>query len=277
MKKHLLLLFTLVFLLPSFISAQEIEPMEVFVIDSYVTPKKPYRIKILFYTSDSALSKIIIDNKHELTVSEKYTDKHMIEMPLSDYSFDSISVPLRIIVTDKNGVVSEGEPSEIMLPHEINDMKGKGSSIFTVCCFGGVIFGLPSPTYVNMNGEEYFGLAKEIPIFSFFSGGYNYPKRFVSLEYAHFFKAEQKNFMRVGYKEVIQIPVFEYISPGVSGFTDFKGFNGISPEITLGMFKVYNVFTFYGRYRYSVKPSESNHDFHEISIGLYSNFFSINI
>ena len=128
-----------------------------------------------------------------------------------------------------------------------------------------------------MNGDSHFSLVKEMPLLTFFSSGYNYPSTYISLEYAHVFDAPIKNFLRLGYKKIIQLPVIEYMSPGVNLFTDFLGLNGISPEISIGWFKVYNVFTVYSKYRYNYKPGGSNADFQEITVGLYSNFFSINL
>jgi hypothetical protein len=84
-----------------------------------------------------------------------------------------------------------------------------------------------------------------------------------------------RNYFRIGYKHLIDIPGIEYVSPGINGFTNFQGFNGISPEVSLGLFKILNTFTLYTRYRYNAKPGDSGSGFHEISIGLYSGFFAI--
>src|SRR3990170_3625444 len=83
------------------------------------------------------------------------------------------------------------------------------------------------------------------------------------------------NFFRTGYKHIIAIPGLEYVSPGLNYVTNFKGYNGISPEISLGLFKIFNTFTVYSRYRFSAKPGDPGSEFHEISLGLYSGFFAI--
>lgn len=256
------------------LSAQTSET-EIFIIDSYVTPEKPYKIKISFFTSDSVKSKLILDNKHEVQVSAAYNEDHTIEVLLTKFPFDSTEVPFFVIVESKSGIVDTGDVYDLALPADY-ELQKDDESMLTVCCFGGVIFGMPQPTFVGIDGESYFSLAKEIPVFSIYGSGYNYPVGYIGLEYAYIFNAPYKNFLRLGYKHIFKIDVLEYISPGLNGFTDFLGFNGISPELSVGLIKIYNAFTIYGRYRYNFKPSNSEENFYEISIGLYSNFFSIN-
>ncbi|MBZ0199112.1 MAG: hypothetical protein K8H86_04535, partial [Ignavibacteriaceae bacterium] len=103
-----------------------------------------------------------------------------------------------------------------------------------------------------------------------------YPMGYFSAEYSYIINAPVRNFLRVGYKHIIEIPVFEYIAPGLNGFTNFKGFNGISPEVSLGLFRAFNAFTVYTRYRFNAMPGQKGSEFHEFSIGLYTNFFSLN-
>ncbi len=256
------------------VSAQN-NPVDIFIIDSYVTPEKPYYVKISFFTSDSVKSKVILDDKYEFTVSKKFEEDHSIEVPLKKFLFDSTEVPFFVVVESKSGFLDTGEVYDLALPADF-ELKKDDSSLLTVCCFGGVIFGIPQPTIVGLNGESYFSLAKEIPVFSIYGSGYNYPAGYVGLEYAYIFNAPYKNFLRLGYKHIFQTEVIEYVSVGLNGFTDFLGFNGLSPELSIGFFKIYNAFTVYGRYRYNFKPANSDENFYEISIGLYSNFFSIN-
>ncbi|MBS3945644.1 MAG: hypothetical protein KGZ42_09125, partial [Melioribacter sp.] len=175
------------------------------------------------------------------------------------------------------GTESRSQLYEVEIPRMIAIEKDKGSGLLQVCCFGGIIFGLPSPTIVMMNDKKIFGLSKEIPIFSFYSGGYNYPIGYVGAEYSYLFNSDKKNFIRIGYKHIFQIPLIEYVSIGANYFSDFKGYNGVSPELSVGLFKIQNVFTLYSRYRYNIQPGRSGTDFHEFSIGLYSNFFSLNL
>ncbi|MCF8241035.1 MAG: hypothetical protein K9J16_06590 [Melioribacteraceae bacterium] len=251
--------------------------IEIFLIDSYITPEKPHKFKLTFFTSDSCKSKVLIADDYELVISDDFTEDHRSEIDFTDFEFDSLYVPFYLTVENEEGTIVQSELYEVMLPSGTIVSKDGGSSLFTMCCVGGVIFGLPSPTYIYADGENYFGLSKEIPLFNYYSGGYNYPNFYFSLEYSYIFNSSSEHFLRLGGKKIFQIDALEYIAPGLNVFTDFNGFNGISPELSIGWFKVYNVFTVYSRYRYNIKPSGGNPDFHEISIGLYSTFFSINL
>jgi hypothetical protein len=144
-----------------------------------------------------------------------------------------------------------------------------------LCLLGGTVFILPSPIYVNWEGKSYFSLNKEIPLIFIRSSGFSYPTGYFSFEYSYIFHAPVRNFLRIGYKHLIEIPGIEYVSPGVNGFTNLKSFNGISPELSIGWFKILDTFTLYSRFRYNFKPGAKYSEFSEISIGLYSGFFAI--
>ena len=252
------------------------EAIEIYLIDSYVTPELPHRFILSFFTSDSTTSKVKLNGEYEFSVSNEFTDQHVAEFNITKMKFDSTIVPFILTVESIEGKEYNSEKFELVLPSEYELDVEKDLSLFTVCCFGGVVFLLPSPTYVSYEGESYFGLSKEIPIISFFSGGYNYPAGYIGIEYAYVFNAPVKNFIRLGYKQIFELPGIEYISSGLNVYSDFLGYNGISPEVTIGLTRVYNVFTLYSKYRYNFQPGNAGRDMHEISIGLYSNFFSLN-
>ncbi len=221
MKKVFFFLFVLVSILK--INGQDYTGnTDIYIIDSYVTPETPYQLVVSFFTSDSATSKIVIENNKDYLVSEVFTDNHKIIVDVSNFKFDSNFVKYYIVVKNKAGELSKSDRYEAALPVTGEIKAASKSNIFEVCCFGGIIFGLPEPTLVRANGENYFALKKEIPLFSFYSSGYNYPMSYFSVEYQHIFK-QHVNYMRVGYKHIFQIPYLEYISPGISAFTDFKG------------------------------------------------------
>ena len=274
--KRVPFLLLLIFALAGLLTAQEAE-IDVYVIDSYVTPEAPHKFVVSFFTSEKVTSTVTMENKYNFVVSDTLTEDHKAEIDINDFSFDSTYVKCFISGKTKDGKNYKAEDFEIVLPFKNKFKTDRNTSLLTVCCFGGVIFGLPSPTIVFDGDETLFSLAKEIPVFSFYSGGYNYPTGYISIEYAHVFDAEFQNYLRAGYKQVFTVEPIEYISAGLSGFTTFKGFNGLSPEVTIGWFKIYNAFTVYSRYRFNFQPSLSERNFHEISIGLYSNFFSINL
>lgn len=275
MKK--LFLFLCVLLFPNLIINGQHAEVEVIVIDSYVTPEKPHKLVLSFFTSENVTSSVTLDDRYNFVVSDSLAEDHKIEIDVTDLLFDSTYVKCFIAGKTADGKNYKSEEFEVVLPFKNKFTTDRNTSLITVCCFGGVIFGLPSPTVVFDNDETLFSIVKEIPLFSFYSGGYNYPVGYISIEYAHIFNADFRNYLRLGYKQVFTLEPIEFISAGVSGFTTFEGFNGLSPELTLGWFKIYNAFTVYTRYRFNFQPSYSKRNFHEISIGLYSNFFSLNL
>ncbi|MEW6196493.1 MAG: hypothetical protein AB1521_15190 [Bacteroidota bacterium] len=248
--------------------------IEIFVIDSYITPETPHKFVLSFFTSDSCKSMVII-NSDQYEVSEKYTDNHKFELIL-DKKADQNKFTYKLIVNDFEGNESSSQLYEVEIPQEMILAAEKDLDLLQVCCFGGIIFGLPSPTLVLIEDKSFFGLSKEIPIFSFYSRGYNYPAGYIGAEYSYIFNHDKKNFLRLGYKHLFQLEFIEYVSTGINYFTDFKGYNGISPELSFGLLQVQNVFTLFARYRYNFQTIKGGQDFHEFSIGLYSNFFSIN-
>ncbi len=277
--RYMKFLIFLIFFLSTGILYSQIETedagsIEIFVIDSYITPETPHKFVLSFFTSDSCKSMIVI-NSDKYKVSEKYTDNHKFELILDKKSGQN-KFTYQLIVNDFNGNESTSQVYEVEIPQEMILAGEKDLDLLQVCCFGGVIFGLPSPTLVLVGDKSYFGLSKEIPIFSFYSTGYNYPVGYIGAEYSYIFNHDKKNFLRFGYKHLFQLEFIEYISGGLNYFTDFKGYNGISPEFSFGLFQIQNVFTLFLRYRYNLQTIKGGEDFHEFSVGLYSNFFSIN-
>lgn len=262
----------------NYLAAQDADSdsTEIFLIDSYVTPETPNMFILSFITSRPCRSKVVLDNKYNYNVSENLAEEHKISIDISSLKFDSLYIPFIIEVKDSIGNESRSELYDVALPGAQKPMVEKTNYLF-MCCLGGVIFGFPSPTLVLTKDKQYFALTKEIPIFSFRKFTARYPIGYFTIEYSYIFNAETRNYFRLGYKHVFEIPVLEYISPGVNWFTNFKGFNGISPEVSIGIVKFYDVFTVYAKYRYNFKPNDKSRDFHEITVGLYSSFFSLNL
>ncbi len=274
MKMKVLFIITLMFTLSVVIKAQEdSDSIEVYLIDSFVTPEVPHTFMLSFFTSAPAISKVIIENSYSYEVSSELTESHKIDIDISDLHFKEKNVPFIIQVEDSAGNQYTSEEYQFELPEETK-VEG-GSNFLLLCAFGAAVFGLPSPVYVKEKNDDYFSLTKEIPLLSIRGGGYRYPVGYFSVEYSHIFDAPVKNFVRIGYKHIIEVPGIEYISPGINGFTNFNGFNGISPELSVGLFRIINTFTLYARYRFNAKPGEKGSEFHEFSIGLYSSFFSL--
>lgn len=249
--------------------------VDIFIIDSFVAPELPFKVKITFFTSDSVKSKIKFDGNEEIVVSNIFTDEHKFELPLEKLKYDSSSLAFNIIVEDRNMEISTSESFDLSLPGSYNLEITNKSNLLDLC-FGGIIYLIPSPTTVfNENGTN-FSLTKEIPVIAFYNSGYNYPTGYVALEYSYVFNSTNKNFVRAGYKHIFQTNVIKYVSPGINFTTDFNGFNGMSPEISFGLFKFYETFTLYSRYRYNFGLNKSSQQFHEISIGLFTSAISFN-
>ncbi len=273
MKKNLVAFY--IFLL-TYVVFGQVEETDIFIIDSYVTPESPYKVKITFFTSDSVKSKIVFNNNQPFLVSTERSDEHKFEISLDSLNADSSIISYEVEVENRSGILKSSEIYDLYLPAEFElEMKYK-NNIFDVC-MGGVLFLLPLPAYVfDVNGG-FISITKEFPIISFYGRGYNFPKGYISLEYSYIFEAEKRNYLRFGYKQIFQIDLIEYISPGLNLTTNFSGFYGISPEISFGLFEFYDSFTLYLRYRYNFNMSSNYQDFHGISIGLFTSVFSFNL
>ena len=247
--------------------------MEVFLIDAYVKQEPPYIFILTFYTSSECLSKVVIDGKYEYDVTDTLSDSHSAKIDITDKKFSERNVNFVIETIDSRGNKFVSEEYEFDLPYE--PKIEEGSTLWTLCLFAGSVFLVPAPGYVNVQGEDYFSLTKEIPIISFRSKNRNYPASYFSLEYTYIFNAVNKSFARLGYKRIFPVDYVEYISPGITAYSNFNGQNGIGPEVSVGWFTLFDTFTFYTRYRYNFRFNNSDSNFHEINLGFYTRFFSL--
>jgi len=247
--------------------------MEIYLIDAYVKPEPPFTFILSYYTSEACLSNVIIDNKYEFVVSDSLSESHSTKIDISSLRFAEKIVSFIIETIDSNGVRSESEEFEFDLPYE--PTIGEGSSIWTLCLFAGSVFLLPMPGYVKTDNGNFYSITKDLPIISFRAKRGNYPSGYISLEYTYVFEARYNNYLRLGYKKIFPVDYIEYISPGVTAYTNFMGQNGIAPEVSVGWFTLLDTFTLYTRYRYNIKPKNSSENFHEINLGLYTRFLSI--
>lgn len=277
-KLFLSILFLLSFCYPVFSQidnelVSDSAAIEVYLIDAYVKQEPPYIFILSFYTSEVCLSNVIIDEKYEYLVSNGLSEAHSAKIDISSLKFLEKNVNFVIETIDSLGNKNKSEEFEFDLPFE--PIISEGSSIWTLCLFAGSVFILPMPGYVNQQGDHYYSLTKEIPIVSFRAKRGNYPSSYLSFEHTYIFDAENKNFSRLGYKKIFPIDYVEYISAGISAYTNFSGQNGLSPEISIGWFTLFDTFTLYSRYRYNYKPGDSDSNFHEVNLGLYTRFFSL--
>lgn len=274
MKKILLLLFVILFIKQNFAVTVVVESdsAEIYLLDSYIAPEKPTIFHLSFVTSEPCKSTLYLDDKYEYVISDTLTDSHGKEIDLSGHKYSASSVPFYIIAIDSAGKKSKSDIFELDFPKKIK-MKNE-SNFLLLGVFFAAQFIVPTPAYVRTNGVSYFELTKDIPLLSFRSSNIDYPSGYFGIEYSHIFNADESNFFRIGYKHFFEPPLFKYISPGVDLFTNFSGFTGYSLEVSVGMFDLLNTFTVYTRYRFNSQPSYPERNFHEISIGVFSNYFS---
>jgi len=267
-------IFILFFLLlsPLYLLAQS-DSIEVYLIDAYCTREMPYTFKLSFYTSEECKSKVVLDEKYEFDVSNELTDFHKKEIDINNISFSGKIVYFTIITETESGEKFESEKFDFDLPFE--PQIESGSDLFTLCLFGSVIFLLPYPSYAFDNNSSYFSLTKEIPFISFRSRNLNYPSGYLSIEYSYLFNNDDPSYLRFGYKKLFEVSHIEYLSPGLSLYTNFDLNQGVSPELSVGLFTIEDTFTFYVRYRYNFTLQSNGANFQEINIGLYSGFFSL--
>jgi len=258
----------------SFVIAQtEVDSVEVFLIDAYVKQEPPYIFILSFSTSSACKSSVIIDNKYNYVVSDSISESHSAKIDISDLKFLDKNVDFVIVTTDSFGDKFTTEQFEFDLPFE--PVIKEGSSLWTLGLFAASVFLLPAPGYVISDGNEYFSLTKDIPLISFRAKKGNYPAAYFSFEYTYIFNAEDRNFVRFGYKKIFQTDLIEYVALGITAYTNFAGQNGFSPEFSVGWFTIFDTYTLYTRYRYNLKPGDSNSNFQEINLGLYTRFFSL--
>jgi hypothetical protein len=201
---------------------------------------------------------------------------------LKKLNYDSTSIPYRVIVENADGIITTSEVYDMYLPDDYN-LEITNNSNFLDLCIGGIWCLIPSPTLTNVDSRLNYALNKEFPLVSFYGEGYNFPSSYFSFEYSYLLDSgstreinKHRNFIRVGYKYIVQTDIIKYVSPGINLTTNFNSFNGISPEVSFGLFKFYETFTLYARYRYNYPFDSSYQDFHELSIGLFTSSISFN-
>lgn len=78
MKKLIIIvLFTTLNYMNSF-AQQEDEHIEIFLIDAYATPELPHTFVLSFFTSEPAVTKVILEKKYEYEVSAELSDCIML-------------------------------------------------------------------------------------------------------------------------------------------------------------------------------------------------------
>ncbi len=140
MNKLLILLFTV--FLCHFNYAQNEDTtqqgIEIFLIDAYCKPDTPHPFILSFYTDVPAKSKVILDKKYEFVVSKDFEEMHNIQIDITKLLFIDKQVQFVIQVEDSLGNRVTSETFDFDLPYE--PVITGGSSLLTLCLFGGFVF-----------------------------------------------------------------------------------------------------------------------------------------
>ena len=90
--------------------------VEIYLIDSFITPEIPHKLVVSFFTSDTVKSQISLIGLKDFKISDKFIENHKIEIDLS--RFENLSTPLkyRIYVQDVEGEKSRSQIYEAALP-----------------------------------------------------------------------------------------------------------------------------------------------------------------
>lgn len=253
-------------------TTSESDSIEVYLIDSFITPELPHKFILSFFTSEDCKSKVLIEDKYEFVVSNEPASNHKTEIDLTDIKLKGKTLPFVVITEDSTGRKFTSENFSVDLPYEPK-IEGESNFLF-LCLFGGAVFLIPEPVMIMKKNITSFSLTKEIPIISIRGSGFEFPMGYFSIEYSYIFENDVRKIIRLGYKQLIEVPVIKYISPGVNFSTNLSGSNYISPEFSIGWFKLLNTFVIYTRARYNFIPGTKGRDFGEFSLGFYSSFFS---
>jgi hypothetical protein len=265
-------IFSLLIILTSFGLYAQSDSIDVELIDAYCTREIPYTFKLSFFTNEPCKSKVVIEDKYEFTVSADFVDMHKADININNLKFSNPVVNFVIETETKTGVINKSEVFDFDLPYE--PQIKEGSNWITLCLFGSSMLLIPYPGYVTEGSSNYFSLTKEIPVISFRSKSLHYASGYLSLEYSYIFNAEDPGYLRAGYKKIFEVPGLEYVSPGISLYTNFNTNLGISPEFSIGLFTIEDTFTVYVRCRSNFTFHSAGSNFQEIYIGFYSGLFS---
>jgi hypothetical protein len=271
-KITLIILFLLLFQIENFSQInQQSEELEIFLIDAFCKPDSNEIFILSYYSSFPVKSKVVLQNKYEFQVSNELVELHKIRIDLSKLKFDNKQVEFVIISTDSAGIEYQSEKFDFDLPFEpeIKD----GSNLYTLGLFVISVLLVPNPGLSAQNNKFEWSLTKEIPLISF-RKGFNYASSFFSFELSYLNNYENNFIYRIGYKSLWEVKSIEFISAGISGFSDFRKKSGIATEMSIGYFKFLETFTIYTRYRYNYIFS-SNYGVHEFYVGFYSGFLTI--
>ncbi len=246
----------------------------VFVIESYVKQEEKTEIVVYFFATEPVKARIVLDGTQQFTVSDTLGESFRFITDISSVKATSNILRAVIFVENGAGEMSSSEEFEIKLPFE-PEIEGTALGYLADCTLGGISFLVPSPGFTLFKDQSRFSFFKELPLVVFQSEISTYPWMAFSVEYAHTPDIEFKNRFFAGLKFPIEVPVINYIAPGLSYSTNFLGVNGISPEISFGLLDVFRVINLNIKARYNWYPQSGTRDNFDINIGLTSYFLTL--
>ncbi len=291
-QKYSLLILMILLSSSKFIQAQEtdlprqrdeVAGFELYLIDSYVRSNDPSKLVLSWMTNTKCKSEVKIDEFGTFPVSDTLTDIHSIVIDISDFKKSDTEASFRVVSILDDSTEIESEDFTFIIPtkeEQTIEKKFDYSYYFYTCCVGGSLWLVPSPGLVFADNELKYSISKEIPLVSFGSASAykEYPYGFISTGYTHNLKGQVQNLFRFGYKQIFEIKsIFHYLSLGMNGFTNFKGVNGISPEVSVSILRILSTFDLYLLYRFDSSLSKVEYSAHNIQIGLFTSSFSLNL
>lgn len=286
------LLLLIVLLSINFSIAQEEDTMdevtdslEIYLIDNYIKSENDKVLVLSWMTNLQVKSKVEIKDIGIFNVSDSLTDFHQAKIDLNNYTFTKEENFFRIISELEDGTQITSDEYSFLVPVETSTQPGekqiKTSSSYYLYNFllGTTFWLIPSPSLAIENDQTKFGLIKDLPLLSIGSSSAykNFPYFYFYLGYSHISQGYVKNSLRFGGKYLYELrDLKHFLSFGIGGFSNFKGKNGLSTELSFSFLKVLNTFEMFIAYSYNYLPASKN-KFHLISLGLFTSSFSINL
>lgn len=251
------------------------DSIEVIVIESFIPQEKPNEISVTFFASEPVRATLVLNNEYSFDLGEEFKEEYKVIQDISQLKFALKEIKAFVKVVSASGSISHSEEFYLDIPEEFVFEGGSGE--FSNCLLGGVLYLIPTFTAANFKDTWYYGIGKEFSLFTITSNSTLRPIGYFGVEYQYLFKKPRANYLRIGYKHVIEMPIIEFISPGVLGYTNFIGQNGVSVELSVGLFKLTSAFTVVTKGRFSFSPGVKGSEFNEVSLGLQTNFFTFHL
>lgn len=250
--------------------AAEGDSIEVILIEAYSPKDSPDKMVLTFFAGEPVKAEVIFPNK-TVPLGDEYKESYSTTLDIEGVPPQEDLIVFYIRVTNESGESNLSEQFDIVAE---GNTSISGGADLTGCLIGSAVYAIPAVYYNFHQDTSGLGFGKEFPLISFFSGGYNYPNGYIAFEYNYTDLHAVKSRYNFGYKQIIEIPYLNYVSFGFSYSTDFRGGNAVLPEASLGLFRIMNVFTLYVRASHYVFPANKEKNMTQLSLGLFSAFFS---